>query len=81
MKVKLQDYISDLEKKVRKNKENGLEGNEKKVFESLEVVPLQINDIAERSNIDCGTLSAILINLELKGMVEEVGKNLYIKKK
>lgn len=69
------------EKKVRKNKENGLEGNEKKVFESLEVVPLQINDIAERSNIDCGTLSAILINLELKGMVEEVGKNLYIKKK
>jgi len=68
------------EKKRKTNLISKLEGDEKKVFDRLEVMPTQINIISERSGIDCGTLSQILVSLELKGMVEEVGKNLYIKK-
>ena len=68
------------EKRKKKDTVSKLEGDERKVFDCLEVVPLQINEISSRSGIDCGELSKILISLELKGMVAEVGKNLYIRK-
>ena len=69
-----------VEKKRKKAAIAALNGDEKKVYESLEQVPIQINEISERTGIDCSTLPMILIELELKGMIEEVGKNLYIKK-
>lgn len=69
-----------VEKKRKKVAIAALNGDEKKVYESLEQVPIQINEISERTGIDCSTLPMILIELELKGMIEEVGKNLYIKK-
>lgn len=72
--------LINAEKKRKKVAANVLKGDEKKVYESLEQVPLQINEISQRTGIDCGTLPMILIELELKGMIEEVGKNLYIRK-
>lgn len=72
--------LLNAEKKKKKAAGDSLKGDEKKVYESLEQVPIQINEISERTGIDCGTLPMILIELELKGMIEEVGKNLYIKK-
>ena len=72
--------LLQVEKKRKKVAANALNGDEKKVYESLEQVPMQINEISEKTGIDCGTLPMILIELELKGMIEEVGKNLYIKK-
>ena len=68
------------EKKRKKTLGEALKGDEKKVYESLEIVPTQINESAERTGISPGVLPTILIELELKGMIEEVGKNLYIKK-
>ena len=68
------------EKKRKKSLGDTLIGDEKKVYGVLESVPVQINEIAERSGVDPGKLPGILIELELKGMIEEVGKNLYIKK-
>ena len=73
--------LLNAEKKRKKAAGDTLKGDEKKVYESLEQVPIQINEISERTGIDCGTLPMILVELELKGMIEEVGKNLYIKKR
>ena len=73
--------LLNAEKKKKKAAGDSLKGDEKKVYESLEQVPIQINEISERTGIDCGTLPMILIELELKDMIEEVGKNLYIKKR
>ena len=82
----LQSHYSILlaaEKRKNKDKKDealNLVGDERKVYECLEVVPVQINEVSARTGIDCGKLSGILVGLELKGMIEEVGKNLYIKK-
>ena len=69
-----------VEKKRKKTLGESLKGDEKKVYATLETVPTQINEIAERTGIGPDILPTILIELELKGMIEEVGKNLYIKK-
>ena len=67
------------EKSRKKGKKTELPEDEKKVYENLDVVPTQINEIAERTCIDPGTLGQLLIGMELKGLIKEVGKNLYIK--
>ena len=67
------------EKSRKKGKKTELPEDEKKVYENLDVVPTQINEIAERTGIDPGTLGQLLIGMELKGLIKEVGKNLYIK--
>ena len=67
------------EKSRKKGKKTELPDDEKKVYENLDVVPTQINEIAERTGIDPGTLGQLLIGMELTGLIKEVGKNLYIK--
>ncbi|MBO4780946.1 MAG: DNA-protecting protein DprA, partial [Lachnospiraceae bacterium] len=67
------------EKSRKKGKKTELPDDEKKIYENLDVVPTQINEIAERTGIDPGTLGQLLIGMELKGLIKEVGKNLYIK--
>jgi len=67
------------EKSRKKGKKTELPEDEKKIYENLDVVPTQINEIAERTCIDPGILGQLLIGMELKGLIKEVGKNLYIK--
>ena len=67
------------EKSRKKGKKTEIPEDEKKVYENLDVVPTQINEIAERTGMEPGTLGQLLIGMELKGLIKEVGKNLYIK--
>ncbi len=74
------EMLLNAEKKRKKKIKANLSDEEKIVYRMLESVPRQINDISDKSGIDFAKLSRILVELELKGLVEEVGKNMYIKK-
>ena len=79
LKMRYKGLLAD-EIKRKKNRAAGLGKEEKKVYESLNSMPVQINEISERTGMECGHLSQILIGLELRNLIEEVGKNIYIKK-
>ena len=49
------------------------------MYDRLEPVPIGINEISGLTGVGFDRLSMILISLELKGLIKEVGKNLYIK--
>lgn len=74
------EMLLNAEKKRKKKIKADLSDEEKAVYNILEPVPRQINDISDQSGINFAKLSRILIGLELKGLVEEVGKNMYIRK-
>ena len=48
-----------------------LSPDERLVFESLEPYPVHIDDIARKLSIEPGRLSSILLQLELKGFVQQ----------
>ncbi len=80
LKVKYESLLME-EKSKRKKKETLLPGDEGKVYECLSFHPVQINEISDKTGIPCGQLSGILIGLEMKELIEEVGKNIYIRRK
>ena len=80
LKAKYESLIR-AEKSKRKKKEIVPEGDEGKVYQCLSYHPVQINEISEKTGIPCGQLSGILIGLEMQELIEEVGKNIYIRRK
>ena len=68
-----------VEKKKKKTIKEKLTAEEKEVYDRLEPVPIGINEISGLTGVGFDRLSMILISLELKGLIKEVGKNLYIK--
>ena len=48
-----------------------LSPDERLVFESIEPYPVHIDDIARKLSIEAGRLSSILLQLELKGIVQQ----------
>lgn len=73
------EMLLTVEKKKKKTVKEKLSGEEKEVYDRLEPVPIGINEISGLTGVGFDRLSMILISLELKGLIKEVGKNLYIK--
>lgn len=73
------EMLLTVEKKKKKTIKEKLTAEEKEVYERLEPVPIGINEISGLTGVGFDRLSMILISLELKGLIKEVGKNLYIK--
>ena len=73
------EMLLTVEKKKKKTVKEKLLGEEKEVYDRLEPVPIGINEISGLTGVGFDRLSMILISLELKGLIKEVGKNLYIK--
>lgn len=67
------------EKKRKKTVKEKLSAEEKEVYERLEPVPIGINEISGLTGVGFEKLSVILVSLELKGLIKEAGKNLYIR--
>ncbi len=56
-----------------------LSTDETSVFQALEPYPIHIDDLVRKIGIDAGKLSSILLNLELKGVVEQApGKRFFL---
>jgi DNA processing protein len=55
----------------------GLNAEEAQVFQALGPYPLHIDELVRRLEIDAGRLSAILLNLELKGAVLQLPGKLF----
>lgn len=56
-----------------------LESEEKMVYASLSLEPKEVNQIAKETALPAAMLMKQLFSLQKKGLVEEVGKNNYIK--
>lgn len=56
-----------------------LEREENMVYSVLDFYSLSPEDIADALNMDIFKIMNILISLEMKGVVREIGKNLYVK--
>jgi len=67
------------EKSRKKKNRPDLMPEEMQVYDALSFIPRQINEIAEETGLSIGTLSGILIELEMKGLIEEAVKNMYVK--
>lgn len=68
-----------VQKKKKKTVKEKLTAEEKEVYERLEPVPIGINEISGLTGVGFEKLSVILVSLELKGLIREAGKNLYIR--
>lgn len=69
-----------VEKKKRGIRKADLTAEEKKIIGYLSQQPVYMNELAIKTGISCEKLSGFLVDLELKDVVEEVGKNVYIRK-
>lgn len=57
-----------------------LDNSEQLVYASLSLNPKDVNTISAECGRPLAETLHILLNLELKGMVRQMGKNLYIQK-
>lgn len=78
------DYKKDLKKtenvlKTCEEKQNKLEREENMVYSCLDFDPVTPTEIACIVNMDIRQVSCILIGLEMKGYVREVGRNSYVR--
>ena len=70
----------DLKKLIPKQSEKILlEREENMVYSVLDFYALSPEDIAKAVNMDIFKIMSILIGLEMKGVIKETGKNLYVK--
>ena len=74
------EMLIKAEKNRRRRKTAVLDGNEELIFNCLTYQPVQFNEISEKTGIPCEQLSVLLIGLEMKDLITEVDKNMYIKK-
>jgi len=56
-----------------------LEENEKKVYDLLGDYPVHIDDIVRDGNMEPGTASAVLMRMELKGVVRQLPGKLFVR--
>ncbi|MBO4920489.1 MAG: DNA-processing protein DprA, partial [Lachnospiraceae bacterium] len=73
------EMLLSVEKKRKKTVKEKLSAEEKEVYDRLEPVPIGINEISGLTGVGYEKLTGILISLELKGIIKEAGKNLYIR--
>ena len=73
------EMLLSVEKKRKKTVKEKLSAEEKEVYDRLEPVPIGINEISGLTGVSYEKLTGILISLELKGLIKEAGKNLYIR--
>ncbi|MBR6474168.1 MAG: DNA-processing protein DprA [Lachnospiraceae bacterium] len=73
------EMLLSVEKKRKKTVKEKLSAEEKEVYDRLEPVPIGINEISGLTGVGYEKLTGILISLELKGLIKEAGKNLYIR--
>ena len=73
------EMLLSVEKKRKKTVKEKLSAEEKEVYDRLEPVPIGINEISGLTGVSYEKLTGILISLELKGLIQEAGKNLYIR--
>lgn len=73
------EMLLTVEKRKKKTVKEKLSAEEKEVYERMQPVPIGINEISGLTGVGYEKLSVILIGLELKGLIKEVGKNLYIR--
>lgn len=57
-----------------------LEGNEKIVYSCISVDPVFAEKILEQTGLDIGSLQLTLFQLELKGLIEQIGNGYYVRK-
>ena len=56
-----------------------LEGKEKEVYELIGDYPVHIDDIVREGNLEPGTASAVLMRMELKGIVRQLPGKLFVR--
>jgi len=56
-----------------------LEDNEKKVYDLIGDYPVHIDDIVREGNLEPGTASAVLMRMELKGIVRQLPGKLFVR--
>ncbi|MBR4342051.1 MAG: DNA-processing protein DprA [Lachnospiraceae bacterium] len=74
------EVLLKAEKALKKRKKSNLSDEEKKIYDNLSYHPVQIDELSGKTGIPGGKISALLIGLEMKELIEEVGKNQYIRK-
>ena len=77
----LQGRMKDISLLKKKNEDSldTIDEREVKVYAAIESYPVNINTIMERTQIEYTDLIEILLKLQLDGIVEEVGKNFYVR--
>ena len=71
--------LRDKKLQVQGNLQDLLATNEKRVYSCLDLQSKFLEDIATEVNMDFGELTAILLELELKGLVRQVSSHYYAK--
>jgi DNA processing protein len=56
-----------------------LEGNEKQIYDLIGDYPVHIDDIVREGNLEPGTASAVLMRMELKGIVRQLPGKLFVR--
>jgi DNA processing protein len=56
-----------------------MEDNEKKVYDLIEDYPLHIDDIVRKGNMEPGAASAVLMRMELKGIIRQLPGKLFVR--
>jgi DNA processing protein len=56
-----------------------MEDNEKKVYDLIGDYPVHIDDIVREGNLEPGTASAVLMRMELKGIVRQLPGKLFVR--
>ena len=69
----------DTSKAIRPGQEQKLDRNEKKIVKVLSGQPMHIDEIIRQSNTKPQDLHAILLALEVKGVVSQVGGMKYVR--
>lgn len=77
----LKDFKLDVEnfKRFHEKKQLGLAQEEETVYSCIRFHPKHIDEILKESKIELSLLVSILLQLELKNLIEEVTKNFYIR--
>ncbi len=65
--------------KIIKKTVNSLEKDEDMVYSCVDLNPKNLEDIMYESGLDIGTVTCVLLSLEMKGYIQEVSKNYYSK--
>lgn len=75
LNIKENTYISDgfIKNNVKGTVSlKGLDRDERKIIEYLKAAPLQIDNLAKESGLSVSMLSAVLVFLEMKGLIEQM---------
>lgn len=76
-KKSLKKYEKRAEKLAEKKIE--LESDENMVYSCFDFDPISVSEIADRIDMDISKVSCLLIGLEMKGYLREVGRNSYVR--